>query len=83
MKISSLAQIMGVRLEETNVGGRGRPSCPLRADGGFDWSGLVLMERSGVVSSVGWKLSQQVWGTITRGLKNTLVNWDNVVPLKK
>lgn len=45
--------------------------------------GLVLMERSGVVSSVGWKLSQQVWGTVMRGLKNALVNWDNVVPLKK
>lgn len=69
MNISSLAQILGDRLEEKSVGGRGRPSCPLRADSGFDWSGLVLMERSGVVSSVGWKLSQQVWGTIIRGLK--------------
>lgn len=48
-------------------GEEGPAAFPLRADGSFDWSGLVLTERSGVVSSVGWKLSQQVWGTVIRG----------------
>lgn len=83
MKISCLAQIMGDRLEGKSVGGGGTPSCPLRSDGGSDWSGIgvdgekwsCLPCRLGIEStSVGYSHQR---------IKILYLTGTNVVPLKK
>lgn len=74
MKISSLAQIRGDRLEEKSVEGRGRPSCPLRADGGFDRSGVGVDGEKWGCLLCRLEIESTSLGYNHKKIKNALVN---------